>query len=139
MFDIMSPPENEHAFYRAYLNELYNFRVDKAALLSGFRCMIDFAETFQRMRDRVSDWRGHTLILESDDDTTFSQQSRDRLRATFPNARRHVFTGAGHSPGATRRDEYFDLVTDFLVNAEPLSAPNSLGSGHGPGAEYQPH
>jgi len=46
MFSIIAPQENEHAFYRAYLAELYRYRVNKVAILSTYQCLVDFAENY---------------------------------------------------------------------------------------------
>jgi pimeloyl-ACP methyl ester carboxylesterase len=114
MFNIIAPPESDHAFYRAYLNELYTYRVDKQALLSTYRSLLDFADNWKLSPDDLADWQGDMLILESDDDATFDESVRSRVRGLYPFAQTHVFHGAGHSPGTTQRDKYFEVVKSFL-------------------------
>ncbi|GAB4321545.1 MAG: hypothetical protein Kow00117_10730 [Phototrophicales bacterium] len=111
MFQIIAPPDEQAAFYRAYLKELYTYRVDKAALISTYEALLDFAQNITLSSD---DWNGPTLILESDDDATFDEETRSRVRALYPQAAHHVFHNAGHSPAATQRDEYFAVVKRFL-------------------------
>jgi pimeloyl-ACP methyl ester carboxylesterase len=114
MLNIIAPPESDHAFYRAYLNELYTYRVDKQALLSTYRSLLDFAENWKLSSDDLADWQGAMLILESDDDATFDESVRSRVRLLYPFAGTQVFHGAGHSPGTTQRDKYFEVVKSFL-------------------------
>jgi pimeloyl-ACP methyl ester carboxylesterase len=114
MFNIIAPPESDHAFYRAYLNELYTYRVDKQALLSTYRSLLDFADNWKLSPDDLAAWQGDMLILESDDDATFDESMRSRVRRLYPFAQTHIFHGAGHSPGTTQRDKYFEVVKTFL-------------------------
>lgn len=114
LFAIIAPPENLHAFYRAYLHELYTYRIDKAELLSTYRCLLDFAQNTEFTADDLADWDGKMLILESDDDATFDESTRSAVRAIYPQAQTHVFHGAGHSPGTTQRDLYYQVVKGFL-------------------------
>lgn len=111
MFQIIAPPADQHAFYRAYLKELYTQRVDKAALISTYEALLDFAENITL---RPDDWDGETLVLESDDDATFNEATRARVRALYPQAESYVFHNAGHSPASTQRDLYFEVVKGFL-------------------------
>ncbi|GAB4513589.1 MAG: alpha/beta fold hydrolase [Anaerolineae bacterium] len=111
MFDVMAPPPEMHAFFRAYLHELYTHRLSKAEVLSTYEALIDFAENIRLTAD---DWTGPTLVLESDDDATFNEKTRAAVRAMYPQAQSYVFKGAGHSPGTTQRDLYYQVVKGFL-------------------------
>jgi pimeloyl-ACP methyl ester carboxylesterase len=113
MFHIMQPPKAQHAFYRAYLDELYSYRVDKAALISMYHALLDFAHDVELT---PGDW--DALILEADDDATFDETIRARVRELYPHAMRYVFHNAGHSPAASQRDHYFDVVKRFLQGAD---------------------
>lgn len=114
MFDIIAPPEDMQAFYRAYLDELYTERVNREELLSTYHCLLDFANNYTLSADDLKDWGGQTLILESGDDATFDAQTRERVRQMYPNAKTHIFENAGHSPAMTQRETYFQVVKDFL-------------------------
>lgn len=111
MFATMQPPPDKHAFYRAYLDELYSYRVDKAGIVSLYRALLDFAD-HGAMAER---WTGDALILESDDDATFDESIRARVRGLYPGASHYTFHGAGHSPATTQRELYFNVVKDFLT------------------------
>lgn len=114
MFQTMAPPEHEAAFWRAYLDELYSERQSKADLLSTYQCMVDFTMSYIFTPDDFKSWPGRILIIESDDDATFNEAQRTRLKALYPTAQVHTFSGAGHSPGSTRRAEYAALVKSFF-------------------------
>jgi len=114
MFTIIAPPQDLHDFYRAYLNELYTYRVDKAELISTYQCLLDFAQNTSFSADDLRGWEGELLILESDDDATFDENTRSAVRAVYPQAQTYIFHGAGHSPGTTQRDLYYKVVKEFL-------------------------
>ena len=114
MFNIIAPPEDLHDFYRAYLNELYTYRIDKAELISTYKCLLDFAQNANFSANDLNNWDGDLLILESDDDATFDEDTRSAVRAVYPHAQTHTFYGAGHSPGTTQRELYYKVVKDFL-------------------------
>lgn len=112
---LIQPPAELKAFYRAYLKELFTQRLGKADLLSTYRCIIDYMTHYRFAPDDLADWAGAVLLLDSDNDETFRLDMGDRLQALYPNAQRHTFVGAGHSPGSTQRDAYFALVRQFLT------------------------
>jgi pimeloyl-ACP methyl ester carboxylesterase len=107
--EMIAPPEQERDFWRDYLDELLTYRLGKDDLISTYRCLIDFAEHYG-----LAPWPGETLILESDDDQTLNAEARHRLKTQYPQAEVHTFHGAGHSPGTTKRDEYFAVVKRFF-------------------------
>lgn len=113
-YDIIAPPEDEGAFWRAYFEELFGHRLGKADLLSTYHCLIDFMRNKSFTPDDLRDWGQRVLILDSDDDTTFGEGASDALRALYPNAKTHTFSGAGHSPGTNQRQTYFRIVREFL-------------------------
>lgn len=118
MFDTMAPPPHEHDFYRAFLDELYSVRVDKAAVLSTYHCLLDFAENISLRAADLDGWPGEILVLESDDDATFDEKTRAAVRALYPRARTHTFHNAGHSPSSTQRDLYYQVVKTFLSDGQ---------------------
>jgi len=110
MYDIIAPPQAEAEFYRAYLNELYMERLNKADILSTYQAMVDF-----HLRDAVPQWAGDDmLIIASADDHTFGANAHEALAARYPHARLHLFSAAGHSPSSTQSEQFFQLVRDFL-------------------------
>lgn len=111
MFATMQPPPEQHEFYRAYLDELYSYRVDKQGIMSLYQALIDFS-THSALSNP---WDGELLILEADDDATFDEAIRSRVRALYPNAETYTFHQAGHSPATTQRELYFDVVKRFLT------------------------
>lgn len=113
MLSIIAPPDNEIAFYKAYLKELYEQRLDKADIVSIYSAIIDFMRQDFTPND-LQNWTGELLIINSDDDTTFGEATQNTLVDLYPTARVHTFEGAGHSPGSTQRREFFALVRKFF-------------------------
>lgn len=110
MFNTIAPSENEAAYFRAYLKELYGKRLNKDDILSAYAAIVDF------MKKKFSVWDGdNIMIFKSDNDATFDEASQERLRALYPNAKTHTFSGAGHSPGSTQREAFFAKVREFFA------------------------
>ena len=113
MFGTIAPPDSEADFYRAYLKELYEQRLSKADIVSIYEAIIDYMGRDFSADDLVN-WEGKMLIINSDNDATFGPEVQDSLSGLYPRATIHTFEGAGHSPGSTRRDEFFALVRNFF-------------------------
>ncbi len=111
---MIAPPDDERAFWTAYVDELFSERLNKDDLLSTVACMLDFAEHVPLAPDDLVNWPGRMLIIESDDDATFDADARARLRALYPAARVHTFAAGGHSPATTQRGAFFALVRQFF-------------------------
>lgn len=112
---MIAPPDDERAFWTAYVDELFSERLGKDDLLSTIACMLDFAENLPLSPDDLADWPGRLLIIESEDDATFDADARARLKALYPAARVHTFAAGGHSPATTQRETFFALVREFFT------------------------
>lgn len=109
-YQMIAPPESESTFWRAYLDELFSVRLDKTDLLSTYRCLVDFINHYTLTPVA----QPPTLIIESEDDATFSKAQREAVKALYPHAALHSFKNAGHSAATTQRDTYFRVVRDFI-------------------------
>jgi pimeloyl-ACP methyl ester carboxylesterase len=112
MLYMIAPPDEQAAFWRAYLDELYSTRQSKADILSSYQCILDFMGRSFSADDLPND---RLLLLEADNDETFSEDQRASVRALYPHAQTHTFIGAGHSPATTQREAYFAVVRRFLT------------------------
>lgn len=112
--EMVAPPEAERAFWTAYIDELFSLRLGKADLLSTVNCIIDFADNYQLSPDDLAGWQDRILLIEAEDDATFDAAARARLKTLYPAAQIHTFSGGGHSPATSRREDYFALVSAFL-------------------------
>jgi lipase len=110
---ILDPPDDRQAFYEAYLTELFQERLGKPDIVSTFKALIDFLKR-DYASDDLSEWRERLLLIDSSDDATFGEASRQKMYSLYPEARRYHFNEAGHSPASTNQDEYFDLLRTFL-------------------------
>jgi pimeloyl-ACP methyl ester carboxylesterase len=116
LFQIVAPPPEEYAFWKAYFDELFGYRVNKAELLSTLRCIVDFARTAPTSPDDLAGWSGETLLLASDDDHTFGEAAQRALRHVLPpRVEVHTFHGAGHSPAMTQPEAFFGTIKQFLA------------------------
>jgi pimeloyl-ACP methyl ester carboxylesterase len=112
-YGILDPPQEKQAFYKAYLTELFQERLDRDDITSTFEALIDFMQR-EYDPDDLKEWRERLLLIDSSDDATFGEASRQAMYSLYPQARRYHFDEAGHSPASTSQEEYFDLVRTFL-------------------------
>ena len=68
-------------------------------------------------------WPGAVLIISGEDDPMMPTASHAALRALYPTASAHTFSGMGHSAAILQPEEYVDVIREFLA---PVS-------GKGPG------
>lgn len=114
MYGMISPPESEAQFWKAYLDELYSVRLKKVDLISTYKCIIDYMSNYEFTPNDLKDWHGDILILDSDDDKVFDSSAREHVNDLYPQAHSHTFSNAGHSPASSQRDVYFEIVRKFL-------------------------
>jgi pimeloyl-ACP methyl ester carboxylesterase len=112
-FAIIAPSENEANFYRAYLKELFSYRLNKEDIMSTYKAMIDYMQR-DFSADELTNWEGQMLIINSDNDATFGEEAQQTLYSFYPQAKTQTFEGAGHSPGSTHREEFFRVVREFF-------------------------
>jgi pimeloyl-ACP methyl ester carboxylesterase len=110
---LVAVPEDERAFWEAYFDELLALHWDKARLASQNACIVDFGFNYHFMPNDMKDWNGKILVLESSDDA-WSKEQQAALRAAYPTALVHTFQHAGHLSALTRREEYLEVVREFL-------------------------
>lgn len=88
--------------------------LSKTDLVCRYRLAIDFDRN-HRFGSR--DLAGHSipvLILEGEEDRVSKGQQRDQLKALFPRARVHTFSGVGHGMSLLRPQEWGQVIQDFL-------------------------
>lgn len=114
MLGTIAPADNEIAFYKAYLKELYEHRLDKADIVSIYSALIDYMRQNFTAQD-LGNWSGNLLIINSDNDATFGESAQNDLVTLYPSAQVYTFEGAGHSPSSTNRSEFFNLIRQFFA------------------------
>lgn len=115
---MIGPNAEEETFWRAYLDELFTARIGKDHLLASVQCIRDFAMSYRLKPNDLLNQYETVLLIESDNDDTFSGEQREAVKRMYPQAQVYTFSGAGHSPGTTRRAEYFATVRAFLNGEE---------------------
>jgi pimeloyl-ACP methyl ester carboxylesterase len=104
-------------FWLSYFEEAEIANLGEHGLANKYACMRDLISNYSVSPEKISKWPGKVLILETDDETGFTQGERKALRALYRNARVRVFTGAGHLSFLTRPQEFARIVLDFLLPA----------------------
>lgn len=108
----------EVAFWMAYFKELYQSElVTKEYLVSRAKILTDYFRNYQFSPDDLCQWKGHILIIESQNDQVVNQQERERLKNLYRQAKVHTFVGSGHLGGGLfETDETIELINHFLAH-----------------------
>lgn len=96
--------------------------LSKADLVSRVRLAAEFAGQTGYGPHDLDRWPGRVLIMDADDDPHMPAATRAALRALYPQAEVHSFSGTGHSAAIMNPEEYAQVIRRFLVPraAEPV-------------------
>ncbi len=118
---LVSFPESEVAFWRAYLKELFAQRLTKAHIVSGFRQTEGAIKKYAFDKAGVEPWRGEVLILDGEKDALGTENIRMALAKFYPNSRVQVIPGVGHTLGKLELIKYTEAVKGFLSATTQIS------------------
>lgn len=110
-------------FWRAFFDELFSYRLEKADCLSHFEVALDAGERWQIRPEDFKVKPGQMLIIESDRDV-IKPEEQAALKALFPLAQVYTFTQTGHTPWITSPQEYLRVIREFLAGTTSLSTPD---------------
>jgi pimeloyl-ACP methyl ester carboxylesterase len=89
--------------------------LSKAEMVSRVQLAAEFAgQTSYGPRD-LDGWPGRVFILDASDDPLMPAYARAALRALYPSADVHTFSGTGHSAALMQPIEYAQLIRRFLI------------------------
>jgi pimeloyl-ACP methyl ester carboxylesterase len=114
MADFIPAGHPETAMNRAYIYEVVDFHLQRRTLVNSYRRVIDLDGHYAFSPQDLANWPGKVLIMASDNDPGIPAENRARLLALYPGAQVHMFSGTGHAASILRRDEYYQVLGDFL-------------------------
>lgn len=100
--------------FRAYTQEVAE-KTTKAGLLALYSRAADFLANFRLRPDDLDGWPGRILLLMSEDDPVTPEPAREALKAMYPRAQVHVFSGSGHATALLQPERYFEVMDRFLA------------------------
>lgn len=104
------PASNHSKLVLAYGVEQTYGRMSKAQVRARFRCVVQRFEAAGPGHQRIP-----LLIIEADNDPLVEASLREQLKATYPSAKVHTFSGAGHFPYLSEAGTYSQLLREFLA------------------------
>lgn len=104
----------EEKFWRRYFKEIVK-TYNKDSIISSSRCMLDFAYNYKFEYGFLNNWQGKILILEADDDTSFSDGQKELLKLLYKDATVNTEHGFGHLTTFVKRDLYIKLIDKFIT------------------------
>jgi pimeloyl-ACP methyl ester carboxylesterase len=102
------------ALAMALSREIVQFRLGRAALLAALRRVIA-AGAAPYTPDDLKDWPGILLLVFGSDDPGTPPDVREAMQRLYPRAEVRVFEGSGHTLAASRQEEYYQIIGDFLA------------------------
>jgi pimeloyl-ACP methyl ester carboxylesterase len=106
---------DEQQFLQAFLREYGLYRLDKKAMISELKCLMEmFSHPDAYHIFDIIDEPGKVLIFEADQDTGFGPSERQQFKALYPSAQTYTFRNAGHLALYTHAEEYDAVLMDFL-------------------------
>ena len=107
------PPE-QAALMSAYYRDHYTNCIDKRTILSHFRFGAEVTSNIKLLGlHKPLTTNQPVLIINSDDDESFSPGAQKAFLDTYPNALEHRFESGGHTLSG-RREELYSIIIDFL-------------------------
>ncbi len=104
--DSIYPASGNDELTLAFLNEIAAGRMGKAQVAGRYACVV---EKFDAVPLSLP-----VLIIEADNDPLVEETLREQLKATYPSAQVHTFSGVGHFIYLNRPDEYNQVLEDFF-------------------------
>ena len=89
--------------------------LSQADLVSRVRLAAEFAGQTGYGPHDLDRWPGRVLIMDADDDPHMPAATRAALRALYPQAEVHSFSGTGHSAAIMNPEGYAQVIRRFLV------------------------
>lgn len=89
--------------------------LSNADLVSRVRLAAEFAGQTGYGPDDLDAWPGRVLIMDADDDPQMPAATRAALRALYPEAEVHSFSGTGHSAAIMNPEGYAQVIRRFLI------------------------
>jgi pimeloyl-ACP methyl ester carboxylesterase len=114
-FKIFRVAKEDKEFWKAFITELFYFKVTKEEIINQYIASYDFLKNYQFKKEDLAKWAGKILIIESSDDV-IRKNSQEELRSIYPNSFIHIFHRSGHTPGYTNALEYAKVLIEFLSN-----------------------
>ncbi|KAB2934307.1 MAG: alpha/beta hydrolase [Leptonema illini] len=112
------PASQNSPLLRAHLMTLASGGMTKEQLYARYLCVM---ESFQPAAPFIP-----MLIVDSDNDPLVSEQLREMLVGTYPQAKRVTLHEAGHFPYLSHSDQFHSVIDEFLYghsHAAPISSP----------------
>lgn len=104
----------ELALVRAYLEELIALYLTKEGIINGYRRVAGYDLEHRFTPADLEGWPGHVLLLLTDNDPSTPEPVRNALKALYPGAEVHLYSGSGHATGILKREEYLGAIEGFL-------------------------
>ena len=100
--------------FRAYTLEVTG-RATKPGLLALYQRVADFLGNTHLRPDDLDGWPGRVLLLMSEDDPVTPAPAREAMKAMYPRAEVHLFSGGGHATALLQPERYFEVMDRFLA------------------------
>ncbi|MCP4541122.1 MAG: alpha/beta hydrolase [Chloroflexi bacterium] len=109
---ILSIPDHQQAFWKDYLDHIFDVHLSKADVLSHFRTGADTLDKYAF--GMKNPWPGDVLVIGGENDPVSSDADRRGIIAYYPNISLNIIPGAGHAIAMEKPDEYLASIKAFI-------------------------
>jgi pimeloyl-ACP methyl ester carboxylesterase len=112
LLKILSIPDHQLAFWKSYLDTIFDVHLSKADVLSHFRTGADTLDKYAFGMKKP--WPGDVLVIGGENDPVSSHADRRGIVGYYPNIRLNIIRGAGHTVAMEKPDEYLANIKAFF-------------------------
>lgn len=111
---LVTVQESKRAFWKTYLDELFEQHLTKVDVLSHFQSLLDAQAKYAYARGERSSWSGNVLVIWGENDPHRNEKSRKGMLEIYPPAQIHIIPGSGHTVAMSKPVKYSQAVKSFL-------------------------
>ncbi len=107
-------PADEREFWKAYFTESIYEHWNRESIARQNECILDFSRNYTFQPGELDGMTSRIMIIQSDDDQAIPAGMSSALRELYAGASIYTFHNAGHIPLITHRQEYVEVIREFL-------------------------
>jgi pimeloyl-ACP methyl ester carboxylesterase len=111
---LVTVQQSKRAFWKTYLYELFEQRLNKADALSHLQTLLDAQLKYACARGERSSWSGNMLVIWGENDPHRNEKSQKGILEIYPQAQIHIILESGHTVAMSEPKKYSRAVKSFL-------------------------
>ncbi len=101
-------------YWKAYLDEFFDSVSSKELMVSQLSIGCGILSNYTLASEQIKKMGKRILIIYAENDSVVSKKEATVFDTLLPDAERKIFETGGHALFLTRKEEYFQVITDFI-------------------------